>query len=263
MFPKLITIGGFFLPTYGLLTAAAFLLALWVIVKLGRRTGLDTSLLTNLGIYCALAGMLGAKLAMFLFDWSYYSTHPSEVFSLSTLQAAGVFQGGLVLAIVTAYLYTRHFRMPGLRTADAFAPGIAIGHAVGRLGCFAAGCCWGARTGKPWAVTFTNPDANKMFGTPVGIPLHPTQLYESGAELAVFGLMLWRFRRAHRPGDIIGLYLIASSALRFWIEFYRFHEQALIAGLSLTQWISLLIVAGVLVLFGRPRAEVPAGNALV
>ncbi len=98
-----------------------------------------------------------------------------------------------------------------------------------------------------------------MFGTPIGVPLHPTQLYEAAAELFVFGLLLWRFRRPHRTGDIIGLYLIVSSVLRFWIEFYRYHEQALIAGLSLTQWISLaLIVAGVLVLYGRPKSAAPA-----
>jgi phosphatidylglycerol:prolipoprotein diacylglycerol transferase len=257
VFPKLFSIGSFFLPTYGLLTALAFLLALWVVVLLGKRTGLNPERLTNLGIYCALAGMAGAKLAMFLFDWSYYSTHPSEVFSITTLQAAGVFQGGLALAIVTAFLYTRRFHMPGLLTADAFAPGIALGHAIGRLGCFSAGCCWGTRTNVPWAVPFTNPETNRMFGTPIGVPLHPTQLYECAAELFVFLVLLWRFRKPHRPGDVIGLYLIVSSALRFWIEFYRFHEQALIAGLSLTQWISLiLIAAGALVLFARPRQTV-------
>jgi phosphatidylglycerol:prolipoprotein diacylglycerol transferase len=257
MLPKLISIGSFFLPTYGLLTALAFLLALWVTVRLGKRTGLESERITNLGIYCALAGMAGAKLAMFLFDWSYYTAHPRELFSITTLQAAGVFQGGLALAIVTAYLYTRRFRMPGLLTADAFAPGIALGHAIGRLGCFSAGCCWGTRTSVPWAVTFNNPDANRMFGTPIGVPLHPTQLYESFAELCVFAVLLWRFRKAHRPGEIIGLYLIVSSVLRFWIEFYRFHEQPLIAGLSLTQWISLvLIVAGALVLLARPRQTV-------
>jgi phosphatidylglycerol:prolipoprotein diacylglycerol transferase len=255
--PKLITIGTFFLPTYGLLTALAFLLALWITVRLGRRTGLDGERVTNLAIYCALAGMAGAKIAMFLFDWSYYVAHPGELFSITTLQAAGVFQGGLALAILTAYLYTRHFQMPGLITADAFAPGIALGHAIGRLGCFSAGCCWGRRTGVPWAITFTNPDANRMFGTPIGVPLHATQLYESFAELCVFAFLLWRFRKAHRPGDIIGLYLIVSSILRFWVEFYRFHEQALVAGLSLTQWISLaLIVAGAIVLYARPRQTV-------
>ena len=257
MFPKLFSIGKFFLPTYGVLTALAFLAALWIIVRLGRRTGLNSERMTNLGIYCAIAGMAGAKLAMFLFDWRDYAAHPSEIFAFSTLQAAGVFQGGLALAIVVAWWYTRHFHMPGLLVSDAFAPGIAIGHAIGRLGCFAAGCCWGARTNLPWAVTFTNPEANTRFGTPIGVPLHPTQLYECAAELFVFGFLYWRFRKPHRPGEIIGLYLVVSSILRFLIEFVRYHEQALIAGLSLTQWISaVLIVAGVLVLYARPPQTV-------
>lgn len=256
MFPKLISIGSFFLPTYGVLTALAFLLALWTTVRLGRRNGLSADRLTNLAVYCALAGMLGAKLAMFAFDWRYYSEHPGEIFAFSTLQAAGVFQGGLVLAIVVARLYTRHFHMPGLAVADAFAPGIALGHAIGRIGCFSAGCCWGRQTDLPWAVTFTNPEANRMFGTPIGVSLHPTQLYEAVAELFVFFLLLWRFRQRRRTGDIIGLYLIVSSVLRFWIEFYRYHEQSLIADLSLTQWISLaLIAAGALVLYSRPKTS--------
>ena len=86
-------------------------------------------------------------------------SYPRQIFSLSTLQAAGVFQGGLVLAFVTAFFYMRHTGLPWLQTLDAFAPGIAIGHAIGRLGCFAAGCCWGKECTLPWAVTFHNPDA--------------------------------------------------------------------------------------------------------
>src|SRR5689334_7208963 len=117
MFPKLISIGNFFLPTYGVLTAIAFLLGLWITVRLGKRIGLNADRLTNLAVYCALAGMLGAKLAMFAFDCRYYSEHTGEIFAFSTLQAAGVFQGGLVLAIIVAWLYTRHFRMRGLAVA--------------------------------------------------------------------------------------------------------------------------------------------------
>lgn len=259
MYPKLISIGDFFVPTYGVLVAIAFLVALWVAARLGRRSGLRGELVVNLGIYCALVGMLGAKILMILFDLPYFLEHPGEIFSRTTLQAAGVFQGGLALAILFAVLYTRHFGMPWLLTADAFAPAIAIGHAIGRLGCFAAGCCWGVSAHVPWAVTFTNPDASQLVGTPLFRPLHPTQLYEAFAEAAVFAFLYWRFAKPHRSGDIIALYLIVSSALRFIIEFYRFHEQALPFGmpLSLTQWISLaLIVLGAGILWARPRRAV-------
>src|SRR3954466_5179211 len=158
MFPKLISIGTFFLPTYGVLVAIAFLTAIYLTTRLARRAGLETEKVTNLAVYCAIAGMVGAKLFMFLFDWKLYASNPSDIFSFSTLQAAGVYQGGLLLAILTAVLYMRKEHLPGLATTDVFAPGVAIGHGIGRLGCFAAGCCWGKECHLPWAVTFTNPD---------------------------------------------------------------------------------------------------------
>ena len=260
MFPKLISIGSFFVPTYGVLVAIAFLLALFVITRLAPKAGLDKERVTNLGIYCALMGLLGAKVLMIIFDWNRLPLN--EIFSLATLQAAGVFHGGLIAAILFAIYYTRRFGMPWLTTADVFAPGIAIGHAIGRLGCFMAGCCYGVVCERPWAVTYTNPEANSMSNTPLYQPLHPTQLYEAGAELLVFLLLMWMWRQRRRPGVVIATYLIVSSALRFWVEFYRFHEQALPFGLplSLTQWISIaLMLAGAAILVKLPR---PADSAL-
>src|SRR5580658_1218814 len=153
MFPKLITIGNsFFIPTYGTLVAIGFLLGLWVTVRLARQAKLPAEPVTNLAIYCALAGLAGAKLFMILFDFKSYWNDPASLFSLSTLQAAGVYQGGFVVAFVTAILYMRRQHLPILATCDVFAPGIALGQAVGRLGCFSAGCCWGVGTHLPWAV---------------------------------------------------------------------------------------------------------------
>ena len=112
MLPKLIDTGGFFLPTYGVLVAIAFLVAIWLTGKLASKAGLQPDKVTNLAIYCALAGMAGAKLLMFVFDWRTYLLHPSEIFTLSTLQAAGVYQGGLLLAILVAFFYMRHNGFP-------------------------------------------------------------------------------------------------------------------------------------------------------
>lgn len=243
MFPKLVEIGGFFVPTYGFLVALAFLVGLWVSVRLAKSVGINSQNVTNLAVYCALAGIVGAKLMMFVFDAGYYSQHPDEIFSLSTLQAGGVFHGGLLLALITAYVYMRRQKLPPLQTADIFAPGIAIGHAIGRIGCFAAGCCWGDRCDSPWAVTFTDPDANRLVGVPLGIPLHPTQLYESAAEIIIFAI-LWRaIHRPHEKGSVIGLYLVLYGIARFLIEFVRAHEQSLKWGLSNTQWIALVLCA--------------------
>lgn len=251
MFPKIFQIGDFFLPTYGVLVALGFLAGLAITSRLARRYSLDNEAVTNLGIYVALAGLIGAKLLMLLYDVPYYLRNPGEILSFSTLQAGGVFYGGLVLALLTAIWYLRRHRLPGLLTADAFAPGIAAGHAIGRLGCFAAGCCWGVECDRPWAVTFTNPDAHTLVGVPLGVPLHPTQLYESFAEALIF-LALYRLSlKPHPPGRIIGLYLVLYPVSRFLVEFFRTHEQANPWGLpiSLAQWITLgLVVAGVLIL---------------
>ncbi len=258
MFPKLIEVGGFFLPTYGVLVTTGFLLGLWITLRLARESGANGEAITNLAVSCALAGILGAKLGMFLFDSGYYAQHPEEIFSAGTLQAGGVFQVGLLLAVVVAWWYMRKTKLPGLATADLFAPGIALGHAVGRIGCFSAGCCWGAACDRPWAVTFTNPDASRLVGVPLGVPLHPTQLYEAAAEAVIF-VVLWRFvHRPHRSGSVIGLYLVLYSTVRFLVEFVRAHEQSLKLGLSNTQWISLALLAtGIWLLLRRPK-PVPA-----
>jgi len=256
MHPKLIEIGDFFIPTYGVLIAIAFLLGVWMTQRLARRAGLNPEVVVNLAVYCALAGLAGAKLFMFFFDWDYYSQHPGEILSLSTLQAGGVFQGGLIAALAVAFFYMRKKKLPGWKTADCFAPGIAMGHAIGRLGCFSAGCCYGVKCNLPWKVTFTNPDAARLFGTPLFVPLHPTQLYEAAAEAVIFVILYRTFQKPHRDGAVFGLYLMLYSAARFVVEFFRFHEQALPFGgpLSLTQWLSAgLFITGAWLYFRDPR----------
>jgi phosphatidylglycerol:prolipoprotein diacylglycerol transferase len=254
MFPRLISIGSFFLPTYGTLVALAFLAGLYITLHFAKRAGLKTDPIVNLAIYTALAGLLGAKIAMVLFDFRKYRTGEFKLFSLETLQSAGVYQAGLVLGLVMAAWYIRRQHLPWLTTLDVFAPGLAVGHAIGRIGCLCAGCCWGIATHVPWAITFRNPQAWQLTGVPLGIPLHPTQIYESLAEAIIFVILVWRIRRPHAEGMIFGLYLILYSVSRFVIEFYRFHEQPLELGLSLTQWMSIaLLLLGVWVLLNRRK----------
>jgi phosphatidylglycerol---prolipoprotein diacylglyceryl transferase len=243
MYPEVFHLS--FLHTYGVLVAAGLLSALWLVARLARQRGLNPDSVTNLGVYCALAAIGGAKLMMFLIDIPYYAQHPGEIFSLGTLQAGGVFYGGLIAALIVAWWYMRKTRLPGLITADIFAPGIALGHGIGRLGCFSAGCCWGKECNLPWAVTFTSDEANRLVGVPLGKALHPTQLYEAVAEFAIFGILMWRIGRPHRPGTLLSLYLMMYSAVRFAVEFLRYHEQANPFGgaLNTSQWISLGLFA--------------------
>lgn len=245
MLPKLITIAGFSVYTYGVLVALAFVAGLTVAVANTRSLGLNSEKSTNLAVYSALAGLVGSKLLMFAFDWPYYSSQPSAIFSLATLQAAGVFQGGLIAGAATGLLYMKRAALPLWPTLDAFAPGIAIGHAIGRLGCLAAGCCWGVSCDRPWAITYTNPEAGSLSGVPLGVPLHPAPLYETGLLVLLFLWLRQSFARPHAPGTVFAQYLALSSLVRFGVEFYRHHEQALPFGLplSITQWIALVLAA--------------------
>jgi phosphatidylglycerol:prolipoprotein diacylglycerol transferase len=259
MYPEIFHLS--FLHTYGALVALAFLAGLWMATRLAKRCGLDAEAATNLGIYCALAAILGAKVMMIIVD-PRYRENPSEIFSLDTLQAGGVFYGGLIGALAVAWWYMRKTRLPLWKTADVFAPGIALGHGIGRLGCFSAGCCWGVECHLPWAVTFRNPVAHDLVGVPLGQPLHPTQLYEAFAEFLIFGILYRQFGKPHRSGTIIGLYLMLYSIARFIVEFFRNHEQGNLWGtpLDTSQWISLgLCAIGAWCIFRtESKAEIPA-----
>ncbi len=203
------------------MAACGLIFGLLLIVKLGREQGLDPDKLWNLGIIAILSGVLGSKIMMILVDLGYYRAHPAELFSFSTLQAAGVWSGGLLLALVMCVWYMHANQMPVLRTCDVFVPGLALGHAFGRIGCFAAGCCYGRETHVPWAVTFHNPLAQEIVGTPLNVPLHPTQLYEMVLELCNCIFLVWLIRRKKFEGEIIAAYMMIYGVGRYFIEFFR------------------------------------------
>ena len=221
MHPELIRIGNFVLPTYGFLIVVGLIIALYVTFRIARQQGLDPDDVWNLGTLVIFAGIIGAKVLMIAVDWDYYSRNPGQIFSLGTLRAGGVFSGGLLVAIVAAIWYMRKHHMPMLRTCDVFAPGVALGHVFGRWGCFFAGCCWGKETHAPWAVTFTNPVADQLVGTPLGISLHPTQLYEMIVELINFIILYWMVKHKKFEGQVIGGYMFLYGFARFFLEFLR------------------------------------------
>ncbi len=242
------------------MAACGLIFGLLLIVKLGRGQGLDPDKLWNLGIIAILSGILGAKILMILVDFGYYSSHPRELFALSTLQAGGVWSGGFLLALVMCIWYMRINSMPVLRTCDVFAPGLALGHAFGRVGCFAAGCCYGRETTLPWGVTFSNPLAHSVSDTPLHVPLHPTQLYEMVLELCNCLFLVWLIRRKKFEGEIIGTYMIIYGIGRFFIEFFRGDEGrgSFIGWMTGTQAIALsLVIIGGLLWMRRPNLRAP------
>ena len=261
MHPILFQSGWLTLYSYGVLAAAGFLAALLLAHRRASRMGLDPNSIWNLGIYGILVSLAGSKLWLILSEWDYFSAHPRQIFTWATVQSAGDYYGGMVGGVVFILLYTYVQKLSFWSVMDLLAAPIAIGHAIGRLGCFAAGCCWGKPTALDWGVTFTSPLAEKISGTPLGVALHPTQLYESAAEFMNFAILLWLGAKRRFRGQIIGAYFILYGFERGIIEFFRgdpgrtllFRDRV-----SLMQLVSGALILGGAFLWLRPHAEVPA-----
>lgn len=270
MYPELFRIGNFPINTYGVFLAIAFLAAILITVRLAERDGLPRQQVYDLSLWMLLAGLAGSKILM-LFTEPDYRENPLLLVSLDFLRSGGVFYGGLIGAVVAGYLLMRRYQLPWWKTADAFAPGLALGSFFGRQGCFAAGCCWGEPTTLPWGVRFTEL-GHQITGVPTGIHLHPTQLYESFAMLLVF-LFLFRLHRRKRfSGQVILAYALLYSAIRFAIEFVRDDPRGdilgltTLTGLSTSQLISIVIGISALValIVRRRRAQqIEEADALV
>ena len=248
MHPILISIGSFHLPTYGTLLVLAILAGIFTAIRLGRRVGLDSGLILDFCTWVMLVALVGAKVLMVLSEWSYYRDNPGEIFSLSTLMAGGVFYGGFLAALFFTLWYVQVQKLSFWKMADVLVPGVALGQSIGRLGCFSAGCDYGKPTQVWWGVVFTSPFAHDVAGVPLGIRLHPTQLYESFATFLIFGILLWQFPRRRREGGLFLIYVGLYAVARFFLEYLRgdadrgfvFHHL-----LSTSQFIALLVLVGV------------------
>ena len=233
-------IGPLTVYTYGLLLATAYLLGLQLAMRRARARGLDQARVLDLGIYIIISALVGAKLLLLITDFRSFASNPRALADLA--RSAGVFYGGLILAVVVAVWYIRRVGLPLWTTCDVFAPGIAVGHVVGRFGCLFAGCCYGKPTKMPWGITFTDPFAAANVGTPLNVPLHPTQIYEAGAELVILILLLATERKGRAyPGRTFWLYMLLYAISRFIIEFFRGDERGTVGIFSTSQFISILL----------------------
>ncbi|CAN5542339.1 MAG: prolipoprotein diacylglyceryl transferase [Pyrinomonadaceae bacterium] len=252
MYPELFRIGDFPITTYGIFLAVGMLLALFVASRLGARDGLPRERIYDLGLWTLIGGLIGSKLLMFLVEDNV------QVFSLDFLRSGGVYYGGFLGGFLAVVILIRFYKLPFFKVADAFAPGLALGQAFGRQGCFAAGCCWGKHTDLPWGVHFS--DAGHDYtGVPVYGPdggdlyLHPTQLYESITMLLVFGLLIYLHRHKKFDGQVLVAYAIIYALVRFTIEFFRDDPRGdlfgltTMTGLSTSQIISLFVALGAVV----------------
>ena len=259
MHPILINLGSFHLPTYGTLLVLAILAAVYTVLRLGRREGFSADRLLDFTTWLLVVALVGAKVLMVLTDWSFYRANPGELFSLSTFLAGGVFYGGFLAALFFAVWYVRVHRLAFWKLADVYAPAIVLGQSIGRLGCFAGGCDYGRPTVSGWGVVFTDPYAHELSGVPLGIPLHPTQLYESLANFTIFCLLLWRNRKKTHDGEIFLLYVGVYAVARFFLEFLRGDEDRGFVFnhlLSTSQFIAVLaLTASVVVAISLRRSS--------
>ena len=258
MYPELFRIGSFPINTYGVFLAIAFLSAILITVKLAERDGLPRERIYDLSLWMLLASLVGSKILM-LFTEPEYRENPLGLLSLDFLRSGGVFYGGLVGAVIAGYLLMRRYQLPWWKTADACAPGIAIGNFFGRQGCFAAGCCWGKPTSLPWGVQFSEL-GHEITGVPIDQHLHPTQLYESFAMLLVFFFLLWLHKRKRFSGQVVLVYGLLYAVIRFAVEFLRDDPRGdilgltTLTGLSTSQMISLVIgIVALVLLISRNR----------
>lgn len=238
MHPELIRLGPLTLHSYGVLVALAFLAAIWWASREMNRRDLNPEILPGLVFRIVLGAVLGARLLYVLIDLPHFLFNPSEI--IAFWNGGLVFSGGLTLAALLGYMKLR--REPRrLEWVDALAPAVALGQGVGRLGCFMAGCCYGAKTHVPWAVIFTAPNGL----APIGTPIHPTQLYQSVAGFLTF-FALVRFSRGNpAPGRTAGQYLVLFGAFRIIVEFFRADWRGDFGFASVTQ-----VVTGFFLLLG-------------
>lgn len=260
MYPELFRIGSFPITTYGIFLAVGMLLALFATSYLAGRDGLSKDKIYDLGLWTLVGGLVGSKVLMILVEPGV------QIFTLDFLRSGGVFYGGLIGGFLAVVIIVRMYKLPFWKVADAFAPGVALGQAFGRQGCFAAGCCWGKETTSAIGVHFTEL-GHEYTGVPIVGPdnsdlyLYPTQLIESFTMLAVFAFLFWLHRHKKFDGQILITYGIIYSIVRFSIEFIRDDPRGdlwgltSLTGLSTSQLVSLVVlVAAIIFLIWRLRS---------
>ena len=256
MYPNLLTIGTFTIHTYGVCIALGALLGILLISRESRKQGYNQQKILDLAFYGLIAAIIGSRVFYIVLNFNYYLKNPLE--AVMIWRGGLVFYGGFIFAFFTCYFYLKKQKMPFLKTCDILAPGLALGEAFGRIGCFFAGCCYGTSSNLPWAVIFNHPQSLAK----IGVPLHPTQLYASFKALVVFAILM-SFRRFKKgDGQIIWLYSLFYALGRLIIEPFRGDERGLMifGTFTLTQAIALIfapLALYMVIYLGREKTSSP------
>jgi phosphatidylglycerol:prolipoprotein diacylglycerol transferase len=245
--PILFQHGSFAIHSYGVMMALAFLAGLWTATRRARREKISGESVADVTLWLMVGAILGARIVYVTTYWKQeFADQPfSEVFMI---QHGGlVYYGGLIGATVAGMIFIRWKKLPLWTMADIFAPSIALGSVLGRIGCLLNGCCYGRACDLPWAITFTNPQANQYSGTPLGVRLHPTEIYDALLNLILYFFLAWLFRHKRFVGQVFATYLILYAVFRSIAEYFRgdYPSDHLHAGLTSAQLVSVpIFIAG-------------------
>lgn len=254
MYPLLFKLGPIPIHTYGAMIAIGFLAGAALNVRLGRRTGIDVDRLLDLNFWSMIVGFLGARLVFVLTQFSVFLKDPVAVFRV--WEGGFVFWGGPLAVLPFGIWFLRRYRLPVWKTMDVMICGLTLGHALGRLGCLGAGCCYGKPTHGSFGIQLHSALVEPALR---GIPLHPTQLYEAVSLAVLLALLLWIFKRKRFEGQVFLTYAMVYPVLRSVIEVFR---GDLIRGFVFTDWLStsqfisvLVFIAASITLLLRLREE--------
>jgi phosphatidylglycerol:prolipoprotein diacylglycerol transferase len=232
---------------YGVMIALAFLAGLWTATRRARRENIPAEKIADVTLWLMVGGIIGARFVYVTTYWREdFASQPfSEVFMI---QHGGlVYYGGFIGAAATGIIYILWGKMPLWKTLDVLTPSVALGSVFGRVGCLLNGCCYGRPTDVSWAITFTNPQARDLSGTPLNVPLHPTEIYDALLNFGLYLFLAWLFRRKKFDGQVFATYLLCYAVTRSIVEYFRGDYTGLHYHLGLTpaQWISVpIFVAG-------------------
>ena len=248
MHPYLFTFGTFRVGTYGVLYSLSYLLAVAVWYRLARREGVPPEHVLDMAFTCLVSGVLGAKLFLVIVTLLSGGGF-AQALGPELLISAGNFHGAIYGGSAGLIWRARRLKVPFAGALDSCFPGVALGQDIGKLGCYAAGCCYGSESHLPWAVTYTRAETHLLSGTPLGVPLHPVQLYTMVANTISLVVLLAVWRRRRFPGQVAALYFILEGVQRSIIETWR---GDLDRGIWFGQaWLSTSRITGLgLVLFG-------------
>ncbi|MDX1763275.1 MAG: prolipoprotein diacylglyceryl transferase [bacterium] len=254
MHPVLFKVGPFTLHTYGVFVAAAFFLAIFLSLRLARKEGMNDEQMLDLAFYITLSAIIGARILFVIVEYPYFLENPLRIFKI--WEGGLVFFGGLILAVIVAVVYMKRHGMPVLKVGDCVAPSMILAQSVGRFGCLSAGCCYGRVTKAPWGIVFTDP--NSLVATErLGLPLHPTQLYSSGANLLLFLFLMLLYRKKRFDGQVLLAYGMLYPIVRSVVEFFRGDPRGAMLGgqISTSQGISAVILVISAILYIKIRRD--------